>query len=169
MEFKGRLDQIEVRFEELTRQMADPAIISDGDQYRKITKAHSELSEVVGKYRERKEASSQLAQARAMLSDADAEMQQMAQEEIVHLEPRIAEIEQELKFLLLPKDPNDEKNVVLEIRAGTGGDEATLFAAEIFRMYNRYAESQGWRVEVLSSSLSGIGGLKEAIAVIEGQ
>ncbi len=169
MEFKGRLDQIEVRFEELTRQMADPAIISDGDQYRKITKAHSELSEVVGKYREWKEASSQLAQARAMLSDADAEMQQMAQEEIVHLEPRIAEIEQELKFLLLPKDPNDEKNVVLEIRAGTGGDEATLFVSEIFRMYSRYAESQRWRVEVTSLSESSVGGLKEVIALVSGE
>jgi peptide chain release factor 1 len=169
MEFIGRLDQIEVRFEELTRQMADPAIISDAEQYRKITKAHSELSDVVAKYREWKEASSQLAQARAMLSDADAEMQQMAQEEIVRFEPAIAEIEQELKFLLLPKDPNDEKNVVLEIRAGTGGDEATLFAAEIFRMYSRYAESQRWRVEITSMSESAVGGLKEVIALVSGE
>src|SRR5579872_3589806 len=113
MEFIGRLDQIEVRFEELTRQMADPAVIGDADQYRKITKAHSELSEIVAKYRDWKEASGQLGQARAMLSDSDAEMQQMARDEIVRLEPAIAEIEQELKFLLLPKDPNDEKNVVL--------------------------------------------------------
>ena len=169
MEFIGRLDQIEVRFEELTRQMADPAIISDAEQYRKITKAHSELSDVVAKYREWKEASSQLAQARAMLSDADTEMQQMAQEEIVRFEPAIAEIEQELKFLLLPKDPNDEKNVVLEIRAGTGGDEATLFAAEIFRMYSRYAESQRWRVEITSMSESAVGGLKEVIALVSGE
>jgi len=169
MEFIGRLDQIEVRFEELTRQMADPAVISDADQYRKITKAHSELSDIVAKYREWKDASSQLAQARAMLSDADAEMQQMAQEEIVRLEPMIAEIEQELKFLLLPKDPNDEKNVVLEIRAGTGGDEATLFAAEIFRMYSRYAESQRWRVEITSMSESAVGGLKEVIALVSGE
>jgi peptide chain release factor 1 len=169
MEFIGRLEQIEVRFEELTRQMADPAVISDAEQYRKITKAHSELSDIVAKYREWKEASSQLGQARAMLSDSDAEMQQMAQEEIVRLEPAIAEIEQELKFLLLPKDPNDEKNVVLEIRAGTGGDEATLFAAEIFRMYSRYAESQRWRVEITSLSESAVGGLKEVIALVSGQ
>src|SRR5215467_892633 len=168
MEFSGKLDQIEVRFEELTRQMADPAVISDAEQYRKAAKAHSELSEIVSKYREWKEASSQLGQARAMLSDADAEMQQMAQEEIVRLEPTLAEIEQELKFLLLPKDPNDEKNVVLEIRAGTGGDEATLFVSEIFRMYMRYAESQRWRVEITSMSESAVGGLKEVIALVSG-
>jgi len=168
MEFRGKLDQIEVRFEELTRQMADPAVISDADQYRKITKAHSELSEVVAKYREWKDASSQFDQAKAMLTDSDAEMQQMAREEILRLEPAIAEIEQELKVLLLPKDPNDEKNVVLEIRAGTGGDEATLFAAEVFRMYSRYAESQRWRVEITSMSESAVGGLKEVIALVSG-
>jgi len=169
MEFRGKLDQIEVRFEGLTRQMADNAVISDPEQYRKVTKAHSELSEIVAKYREWKEASSQFEQAQAMLSDSDAEMQQMAREEIVRLEPAIAEIEQELKVLLLPKDPNDEKNVVLEIRAGTGGDEATLFAAEIFRMYSRYAESQRWRVEITSMSESAVGGLKEVIALVSGE
>jgi len=169
MEFRGKLDQIEVRFEELTRQMADNAVISDAEQYRKVTKAHSELSEIVAKYREWKEASSQLQQAQAMLSDSDPEMQEMAREEIVRLEPAIAEIEQELKVLLLPKDPNDEKNVVLEIRAGTGGDEATLFAAEIFRMYSRYAESQRWRVEITSMSESAVGGLKEVIALVSGE
>jgi peptide chain release factor 1 len=169
MEFIPRLDQTEVRFEELTHQMADPAVISDADQYRKAAKAHSELSEIVSKYREWKEVSSKLAQARAMLSDSDAEMQQMAQEEITGLEPRLVEIEQELKFLLLPKDPNDEKNVVLEIRAGTGGDEATLFAAETFRMYSRYAETQRWRVEITSMSESAVGGLKEVIALVSGE
>jgi len=169
MEFRGKLDQIEVRFEGLTRQMADNAVISDAEQYRKVTKAHSELSEIVAKYREWKEASSQLEQAQAMLSDSDPEMQEMAREEIVRLEPAIAEIEQELKVLLLPKDPNDEKNVVLEIRAGTGGDEATLFAAEIFRMYSRYAESQRWRVEITSMSESAVGGLKEVIALVSGE
>ena len=169
MEFRGKLDQIEVRFEGLTRQMADPAVISDAEQYRKITKAHSELSEIVAKYREWKEASSQLEQARAMLSDSDPEMQQMAREEIVRLEPALSGIEQELKVLLLPKDPNDEKNVVLEIRAGTGGDEATLFASEIFRMYSRYAESQRWRVEITAVSESAVGGLKEVIALVSGE
>ena len=169
MQFVGKLDQIEVRFEGLTRQLADPAVINDGEQYRKAAKAHSELSEIVSKYREWKEASSQLEQARAMILDADPEMRQMAQEEIVRLEPALGEIEQELKVLLLPKDPNDEKNVVLEIRAGTGGDEATLFAAEVFRMYTRYAESQRWRVELTSMSESPVGGLKEVIALVSGE
>ena len=169
MQFLGRLDQTEVRFEELTRQLADPAIISDADQYRKAAKAHSELADVVAKYRDWKEASSQLAQARLMVSDADAEMRQMAQEEIVRLEPTLVQMEEDLKVLLLPKDPNDEKNVVLEIRAGTGGDEATLFASEIFRMYTRFAESQRWRVEVTSMSESSVGGLKEVIALVSGE
>ncbi len=169
MQFLGRLDQTEVRFEELTRQLADPAIISDADQYRKAAKAHSELADVVAKYREWKEASSQLAQARLMVSDADAEMRQMAQEEIVRIEPTLVQMEEDLKVLLLPKDPNDEKNVVLEIRAGTGGDEATLFASEIFRMYTRFAESQRWRVEVTSMSESSVGGLKEVIALVSGE
>ncbi len=169
MQFLGRLDQTEVRFEELTRQLADPAVIGDAEQYRKAAKAHSELAGVVAKYREWKEASSQLEQARLMISDADAEMRQMAQEEIVRLEPTLVQIEEDLKVLLLPKDPNDEKNVVLEIRAGTGGDEATLFAAEIFRMYTRFAESQRWRVEVTSMSESSVGGLKEVIALVSGE
>src|SRR6266496_892983 len=168
MQFAPKLEQLEKRFNELNAQMADPAVISDGEQYRKITKTHSELAEIVAKYREWKKAEDSLSQARAMLQEQDPEMRSMAEEEIAHLEPELADIEEQLKVLLLPKDPNDEKNVVLEIRAGTGGDEATLFAAEIFRMYNRYAESQGWRVEVTSSSQSGIGGLKEIIALIEG-
>ena len=169
MEFAGRLDQIELRFEEVTRQLADPAVTADGEQYRKAAKAHSELSEIVSKYREWKHVSSALEQARGMLSDSDPEMREMANAEIVGLEPRLAEIEDELKVLLLPKDPNDEKNVVLEIRAGAGGDEATLFASEVFRMYSRYAESQRWRVELTSMSESPVGGLKEVIALVSGE
>ena len=169
MEFAGRLDQIEVRFEDVTRQLADPAVTADGEQYRKAAKAHSELSEIVSKYREWKHVSSGLEQARGMLADSDPELREMANAEIVGLEPRLAQIEEELKVLLLPKDPNDEKNVVLEIRAGTGGDEATLFAAEVFRMYSRYAESQRWRVELTSMSESPVGGLKEVIALVSGE
>src|SRR5579872_4340834 len=168
MQFLSRLVQTEVRFEELTRQMADPAIINDAAQYRKITKSHSELTEVVQKYREWKKVHSDLAEARGMLGESDPELRQMALDEVARLEPLEGQIEEDLKILLLPKDPNDEKNVVLEIRAGTGGDEATLFAAEIFRMYNRFAETQRWRVEVLSTSDSSVGGLKEVIAIIEG-
>ncbi|HEY2018073.1 MAG TPA: peptide chain release factor 1 [Bryobacteraceae bacterium] len=168
MQFVPKLEQLEKRFDELTQQMADPAVISDGDQYRKVTKAQSELSELVGKYREWKKVQDGLSQARAMLQEQDPELKAMAEEEVAHLEPELIGIEEQLKVLLLPRDPLDEKNVVLEIRAGTGGDEATLFAGEIFRMYARYAESQGWKIEVTSSSESSVGGLKEVIALVSG-
>jgi peptide chain release factor 1 len=169
MQFVPRLQQMEVRFEELTRQLADPAVIGDSGEYRKAAKARSDLAEVVSKYREWKKAAGELDQARGMLQEQDAELRAMANEEVAGLEPQIARFEQELKVLLLPKDPNDEKNVVLEIRAGTGGDEATLFAAEVFRMYSRYAESQRWRIELTSSSESAVGGLKEVIALVSGE
>jgi peptide chain release factor 1 len=168
MQFAQKLDQLEKRFEGLNAQMADPAVIGDAAEYRKVTKAHSDLSEIVGKYREWKQAEDALSQARAMLTDGDPDLRAMAEEEVLRLEPELARIENDLKILLLPKDPNDEKNVVLEIRAGTGGDEATLFAAEIFRMYTRYAETQGWKIEVTSSSESSVGGLKEVIALVSG-
>jgi peptide chain release factor 1 len=168
MQFIDKLEQTERRFEDLTRQMADPEVISDGDRYRKVAKEHSDLAEVVGKYREWKKVVSDLAEARSMLAESDPELRQMAVEETERLTPVQAAIEEELKVLLLPKDPNDDKNVVLEIRAGTGGDEATLFSAEIFRMYSRYAETQNWRVEITSSSESAVGGLKEVIALVNG-
>ena len=168
MQFRQKLEQLEKRFEEINAQMADPAVIADPDQYRKISKTHSELSEVVGKFREWKKAEDGLQQARLMLEDHDPDLQAMAAEEAARLEPELTRIEEELKVLLLPKDPLDDKNVVLEIRAGTGGDEATLFAAEIFRMYSRYAETQGWKIEVTSTSESAVGGLKEVIALVSG-
>src|SRR4051812_6435277 len=165
-----RLDQIEARYEELTQALASPEITGDSARYQKTAKAHSEISEIVEKYREYKDLVKGIAESKAVLADEkDPEMRAYAQEELAKLEPRVGTIEEELKFLLLPKDPNDEKNVILEIRAGTGGDEATLFAAEMFRMYDRYAESQRWKVEVLSTSESGVGGLKEIIALIEGK
>jgi peptide chain release factor 1 len=169
MQFVEKLDQLEKRFEELTAQMADPAVIGDGDQYRKVTKAQSEISEVVAKYRELKKHHDAVAQARGMLEDQDPELRAMAAEEIAQLEPEMAQLEAQIKLLLLPKDPNDDKNVVLEIRAGTGGDEATLFAAEIFRMYSRFAEGQRWKIELTSSSESAVGGLKEVIALVTGE
>ena len=168
MQFAQKLAQLEKRFDELTQQMADPAVIGDADKYRKVTKEQAELSEVVGKYREWKVAEDALSQARPMLQEKDPELRAMAQEEVTRLEPELAKIEEEIKILLLPKDPKDEKNVVLEIRAGTGGDEATLFAAEMFRMYSRYAESQKWKIEVMSTSESSVGGLKEVIALVNG-
>ncbi len=168
MQYQQRLDDMERRFEELTAQMADPAVISDSAQYRKVSKAQSDMSEVVAKYREWKTAHQNLVEARAMLEDSDPDVRAMAQDEIARMEPQLVAYEQELRFLLLPKDPNDDKNIVLEIRAGTGGDEATLFAAEIFRMYSRFAENHRWKIEVTSVSDSPVGGLKEVIALISG-
>ncbi len=165
-----RLNQIEARYEELTQALASPDIMSDSAKFQKTAKAHSEISPMVERYREYKDLKKGSAESRAMLAEEkDPEMRAYAQEELDKLEARVAAVEAELKVLLLPKDPNDEKDVILEIRAGTGGDEATLFAAEMFRMYTRYAETQGWKVEVLSTSESSVGGLKEVIAIIEGK
>ena len=165
-----RLNQIEARYEELTQALASPDIMTDSAKFQKTAKAHSEISPMVERYREYKDLKKGIAESRAMLAEEkDPEMRAYAQEELDKLEARVAAVQAELKVLLLPKDPNDEKDVILEIRAGTGGDEATLFAAEMFRMYTRYAETQGWKVEVLSTSESSVGGLKEVIAIIEGR
>jgi peptide chain release factor 1 len=164
-----RLEQTELRYEELTTALASPETMNDSAKFQKTAKAHSEIAPIVEKYREYKDLKRGIAESKAMLTDeTDADMRAYAEEELAKLEPRVAEVEEELKVLLLPKDPNDEKNVILEIRAGTGGDEATLFVAEVFRMYSRYAESNKWKVEVLSTSESGVGGMKEVIALIEG-
>jgi peptide chain release factor 1 len=164
-----RLDQIEIRYEELTQALLSPEITNDSAKYQKTAKAHSEIKEIVERYREYKDLKRGVAESKSVLADEkDPEMRAYAEEELAKLDTRIVTVEEELKVLLLPKDPNDDKNVVLEIRAGTGGDEATLFVAEVFRMYNRYAETQKWKVEVLSTSESGVGGLKEVIALIEG-
>jgi peptide chain release factor 1 len=164
-----RLDQIEARYEELTQALASPELIGDSTKYQKTAKAHSEIAPMVEKYREYKDLQRGITESKAVLADEkDPEMRAYAQEELDNLEIRLHQVEEELKVLLLPKDPNDEKDVILEIRAGTGGDEATLFAAEMFRMYTRYAETQGWKVEVLNTSESGVGGLKEVIALIQG-
>jgi peptide chain release factor 1 len=165
-----RLDQLEARYEEMNRALASPEIVNDSAKYQKTAKAHSEIAPVVEKYREYKDLTRGIAESKAVLVDEkDPEMRAYAQEELTQLEARVAQVEADLKVLLLPKDPNDEKDVILEIRAGTGGDEATLFADEMFRMYSRYAETQGWKVEVLSTSESSVGGLKEVIAIIEGK
>src|SRR5947209_4030521 len=165
----SRLNQIEARYEELTAALASPEIVTDSSKYQKTAKAHSEVAPITEKYREFKDLKKGIAESKAMLADEkDPEMRAYAQEELDKLEARVGAVEEELKVLLLPKDPNDEKNIILEIRAGTGGDEASLFAAELFRMYDRYAESKRWKVEVLSTSESGVKGLKEVIAMIEG-
>ncbi len=164
-----KLDQLGARYDELTQQLSSSEVVSDSTRFQKIAKQHAELEEIVEKHRQFKQIEKDLAGARQMLVEAeDAEMKQMAHEEEKTLQQRKEAIERELKLLLLPKDPNDEKSVILEIRAGTGGDEAALFAAELFRMYSRYAETQGWKVEVLESSPSSLGGLKEVVAAIQG-
>ncbi|HXZ11740.1 MAG TPA: peptide chain release factor 1 [Candidatus Sulfotelmatobacter sp.] len=165
-----KLDQIETRYDEMTRELSSPEVHADSGRYQKLARTHSELGEMVAKYREWKEIEKGLEGAKQLLAEADdPEMKQMAHDEERTLEARRETVERELKFLLLPKDPNDEKNVIVEIRAGTGGDEASLFAAELFRMYSRYAESQAWKVEILESSPSSIGGMKEVVAAIQGQ
>ncbi len=163
-----RLEQIESRYEELGRQLAEPEIVNDQQKYQKTAKAHRDMEEVVDKYREYKRVQQGIADAKSMLGESDAELVAMAQEELEQYQQKLGPIEDSLKVLLLPRDPNDEKNVILEIRAGTGGDEASLFVAEVFRMYSRFAEQHRWKVEVLSRSESGVGGLKEIIAIIEG-
>jgi peptide chain release factor 1 len=164
-----KLDAIEEKYEELTRQLGDPEMLADQQRYTKAAKQHRELEEVVAKYREYKAIDQGIRETDELLSlEDDEEMVALARTELAELEARRSRVESELKVLLLPKDPNDEKNVILEIRAGTGGDEATLFAAEIMRMYIRYSERQKWRVQVLDVSESGIGGVKEAILLIEG-
>jgi peptide chain release factor 1 len=164
-----RLEQMEQRYGELQAQFALPEVLNDHERYHKTAKSLREIEEPVEKYRELKQVRRGLADARAMLGESDAEMRELAEVEIAALEPRAQALEEELKLLLLPRDPNDEKNVILEIRAGTGGDEASLFAAEVFRMYTRFAEQHRWKVEVLSLSESGIGGYKEIIAIVEGE
>ena len=165
-----RLDQLEARYEDLTQALASPEVIGDSAKYQKTAKAHSEISDIVEKYRQYKDLTRGIAESKAVLADErELDMRAYAQEELTQLEARVAQVEADLKVLLIPKDPNDEKDVILEIRAGTGGDEATLFADEMFRMYSRYAETQGWKVEVLSTSESSVGGLKEVIAIIEGK
>jgi peptide chain release factor 1 len=164
-----KLDAIEEKYEELTAQLGDSSLLADQQKYAKVAKQHRELEEIVAKYREYKALATGIKETREMLeTEEDDEMLALARAELADLEERRDRVEAELKVLLLPKDPNDEKNVILEIRAGTGGDEATLFAAEIMRMYMRYAERQGWRVQLLDLSESGIGGAKEAILLIEG-
>jgi peptide chain release factor 1 len=164
-----KLAQIEKNYEEINEQLSAPDVTSDIQAYTKLMKQHRSLGEVVEKYREVKKMREDLDGAREILDlTDDEEMRQMAELEIAELEASVEKAEEDLKFLLLPKDPNDEKNVILEIRAGTGGDEATLFAAEVLRMYARYAERQGWKFETLDVSDTGVGGIKEASVVIEG-
>ena len=164
-----RLKQIEERYEELSQELLSPELLTDHTAYTKVAKQHRNLGDIVAKYRTWNSLKTEMTGAREMLETADdSEMVEMARLEVETLQSKLDATEQELKLMLVPSDPNDEKNVIVEIRAGTGGDEASLFAGEVLRMYQRYAERQGWRFEILDASESGIGGIKEAIALIEG-
>jgi len=167
---RSKLEALARRAEELAQTLADPGLVSDRERYRSTTRSYSELQPIIESYRDYCKATDELAGARELLASADdAEMRAMAADEVKRLEARLEDLDQRLRLALLPSDPHDAKNVVLEIRAGTGGDEATLFAAELFRMYSRFAEERGWKVNTTSISESGVGGVKEIIALIEGE
>ena len=162
-----KLTDLEKRYDELQRKIADPAVVTDVKLYRDTMKAISEIEDVVAKYRELRDVKKRLADAREMVR-TDDEMRELASMEISKLEPREPQLESDIRLLLQPKDPNDEKNVVVEIRAGTGGDEASLFASEIMRMYIRYAETKRWKVDITDATYSSVNGIKDATLLIEG-
>ncbi len=164
----AKLESLEQQFLDLEKQLSDPEIVTDQERYRKLTKAHSDLKEVVDVFRKYKAALKSVEENAELAEDPDPEMRALAEEEIRTAKDLLPVLEDKLKILLLPTDPLDEKNTILEIRAGTGGEEAALFAADLFRMYARYAEIKGWGVEILSSSETGNGGYKEIIALISG-
>ena len=164
-----KLNSVEANYEELSALLATPSVQADSNEYRKHAKALAEIQPLVERYRDYKNVLGEIEQAQELLKSGDPDMRELAQEELRALEQRRDALLGEIKVLLIPKDPNDEKNVVLEIRAGTGGEEAALFAAELFRMYSKFAEKQGWRVDVMSTSYSDVGGTKEVIATIEGR
>jgi len=164
----SQLDDVERRYEELTAQMGDPDIAGNPSRYAEVAREQSSLSLTVSTWREFKSLRDEVSNTRELLSDSDAEMREMARSELSDLEPRLEALEGELRVLLLPKDPNDDKNVILEVRAGTGGDEASLFAADLLRMYTRYAESERIKVQLLSTNATDVGGFKEAIAMLSG-
>jgi peptide chain release factor 1 len=164
-----KLDQLDARYQEMTTELSSPEVTSDSARFQKLAKQHADLEQIVHKHRAYKQIEKDLAGAHQLVLESDdAEMRRMAQEEEKQLASQKETVERELKLLLLPRDPNDEKNVIVEIRAGTGGDEAAIFAGDLFRMYSRYAESQGWKVEVMESSASSMGGVKEIVAAIQG-
>ncbi len=165
----ANLEDVVDRFREVEGLLSDPAIIGDQKRYRELTKEHADLSELVSVYNRYKQVLSDIKGNRELLQDSDPEMKELAKAELPELEEQQKALEEELRILLLPKDPNDDKNIILEIRAGTGGDEAALFSADLYRMYSRYADRNGWRVELLSLSETDGGGFKEVIALISGE
>ncbi len=164
-----KLEDVEQRYVELETSLVDPATIGNRKDYARLSKERADLEAIVHRYRDWRKLSAEIEGHKALLEEADPEIRDLVKAELPALRERLGAVEDELKRLLLPRDPNDERNVILEIRAGTGGEEASLFAAELFRMYSRYAEEQGWGVELMSASPTGLGGFKEVIALIEGR
>ena len=164
-----RLKEVAARYDDIERQMASPSLYGNPRELARLAKERAQLEEIVARYREWKKLSRDIAEHRELLEDEDPSVRLLARTELPYIEELQQKLEVTIKALLVPRDPNDERNTVLEIRAGTGGDEASLFAAELFRMYQRYAERRGWRVEVLSASQTGLGGFKEVIALIQGK
>ena len=164
-----KLDFILEKYEELSMKVSDPDVINNQPVWQKHIKEMGEMEPIVNKYREYKKAKESIAEAKEMLEMGDEELRELAKMEIAEYEDEIPKMEEELKILLLPKDPNDEKNVILEVRAGTGGDEAALFAQDLLRMYLRYAERRGWKAEIMDSNTTDIGGIKEASVLIKGK
>jgi len=165
---EDKLQEIEQRFERLTADLGNPEVIADRGRFSQVAKERSQLEQLVETFREYKRSKAELDEYRAALDDADAEMRAMAREEIPRLQPKVEELNERLKVLLLPRDPNDERSVILEVRAGAGGDEAGLFAAELLRLYLRYAERKGWKASLMDSSDNAAGGIKDASVTIEG-
>ena len=165
-----RLDDLLIRYEELMEELNNPYVVEDQKKFRKLMKEQADLAPIVEAYKNYKQAHQDVADSVALLEEeSDEEMRELAKEELADAKKRIEELEQELKILLLPKDPNDDKNVMVEIRAGAGGDEAALFASELYRMYVRYAERQRWKTEIVSLNENGIGGFKEVVFMVTGQ
>ena len=165
-----KLQTLEDKYEELNQKMVDPEVLANPTELNKYAKQQSELEDIVNVFREYKKATSELEDSKAMLEEKlDAEMEEMVKMEIGDLTDRLTKMEEQLTILLLPKDPNDNKHVIMEIRAGTGGDEAALFAADLYRMYTRYAETQGWKIEMMNSNYTDVGGFKEVTFMIEGK
>ena len=163
-----KLDAIELRFDDLTRQLSDPAVVSSGDRYRKVARERAGIEATVHALHAYRKLLGELADNEALLAEKDPEIREMAKEELAQLRPRVEPAEEQLKLYLVPRDPNDEKDVILEIRAGAGGDEAGLFAAELLRMYLRYAERRGWKYELADTSPGNLGGIKDATVTISG-
>ena len=164
----AKVKEIEERYNELEVDLANPEVVRDQKAYQTYAKEHSMLTPIITAFRKHQSLQDEILDNQSLLDDPDPEIRQLAKEELDNLRASLSKIEQNLKILLIPKDPNDDKNILLEIRAGTGGDEAALFAADLFRMYSRYAESRGWKTEILSQHMTGIGGLKEIIILVEG-